>query len=536
MLIVLPGLILLAASLAIFLIRWLWPKFKYPWSLAVIAALISWVGMALLRFRLGTAFNLPGWQLVNDPSGSFSLVLDDASWPYALAITGVVLAVILTATARAQYQTNPMAWAGSLLLGGLGLFGVLAANPLTLIISWGAIDLVELVLLLSNVSTKELSQRSVLGFAARTGGILFGIWAFIASRASGDSFDLRSIPTQVSLFILIAAALRLGVLPLHLPFSTEPRMRRGVGTLLRLAPAASALVVLGRLPDGVISTGQLPLMLCLAAFAALYAAMMWVKAAGELSGRPYWIISLAALAVICVLRGDPVGSRAWGVSALLSGGILFLYSARERQLGLVWLLGLWGISGLPYSPTVNGWNGLWVGPLPGLNIFLVLTVALLMVGYTLHANREGDSLFGMERWIQTLYPMGLILLPTTHVMLTFSDWLQRNDIGIWWLGGVLSTLVAVGILWLSRKPDLALDKRLSLPLSALTEPWLDRALDGITRFFSLEWLYRFIWSIFRLVNQGVTVISRILEGDGGVLWAFVLLTLIISLIRVGGRP
>jgi hypothetical protein len=57
---------------------------------------------------------------------------------------------------------------------------------------------------------------------------------------------------------------------------------------------------------------------------------------------------------------------------------------------------------------------------------------------------------------------------------------------------------------------------------------LDQSMEKSTFFklFNLVWLYRFFWMIFRALTKLTSLLSAILEGDGGILWAFVLFALI----------
>ena len=48
--------------------------------------------------------------------------------------------------------------------------------------------------------------------------------------------------------------------------------------------------------------------------------------------------------------------------------------------------------------------------------------------------------------------------------------------------------------------------------------------------FSLRWLYRLLGSAYQLVGRGLHLISNLLEGGGGVLWAFLLVVLLLSLV------
>ncbi len=57
-----------------------------------------------------------------------------------------------------------------------------------------------------------------------------------------------------------------------------------------------------------------------------------------------------------------------------------------------------------------------------------------------------------------------------------------------------------------------------------------RVVDQARQFFSLDWLYRSIWILYQLLRRLIDWITAILEGDGGILWAMLLLALLLSLL------
>jgi len=70
---------------------------------------------------------------------------------------------------------------------------------------------------------------------------------------------------------------------------------------------------------------------------------MWLRAPDELTGRPFWIIGLASLAMASALHGNPAGATAWGVALILAGGMVFLASAQQIWLNRILLVGAWTI-------------------------------------------------------------------------------------------------------------------------------------------------------------------------------------------------
>jgi hypothetical protein len=56
------------------------------------------------------------------------------------------------------------------------------------------------------------------------------------------------------------------------------------------------------------------------------------------------------------------------------------------------------------------------------------------------------------------------------------------------------------------------------------------------RLFRLGWLYAILAAVFRWLRGLADLITRTLEGEGGLLWSFLLLVLIISVLSTGGQP
>jgi hypothetical protein len=61
----------------------------------------------------------------------------------------------------------------------------------------------------------------------------------------------------------------------------------------------------------------------------------------------------------------------------------------------------------------------------------------------------------------------------------------------------------------------------------------ERILDT---FFSFGWMTRIYDFLFGFIQKIVTLITGVLEGEGGILWAILLLVLLISYFQLGLQP
>ncbi|MGZ6347664.1 MAG: hypothetical protein ACXWNC_08895, partial [Anaerolineales bacterium] len=464
------------------------------------------------HLRMPQSISLAQWQPATLFSFSPSWLADGISWPYALSLAALAAAVIWTSIVREE--NDPAGWAGVLILTALGILAVAAENPLTLILAWSAIDLAELFAMLRSTEGEERSRGVVIAFAVRVTGTLLVIWVNLINIARGNPIDFTAITGSAGIYFLIAAGLRLGIFPLHLPYQKENVLRRGFGTSLRLISAAASLSLLARIPASALQSSFLPVLFILAALAALYAAWMWLRASDEILGRPFWVVGMASLAAAASLHGNPIGSIGWGVMLVLGGGLLFLFSARQRNIIWLPLLSLWGLSALPFSATATAWEAgnkvSWLYILPFLP-----AQALLMTGVIRHALHPGESsLESQERWTKFLYPTGLFILAGIMVLMGIWGWDGAQNIGQVW-AAIVANVLAAGF------TALALTVMVRFAPPNITSQW--------TRIFRLEWVYNTLDGIYEFFCRVAETITSSLEGEGGLLWSLLLLALLLSI-------
>lgn len=515
MFIILTLSLLALATIALTVVRVMQPEFRFSWLLTAVSALLAWFMVLLWQVRIPQTLNLPAWKPAELFLDSPVFMVDGIAWAYALALMSMVLASLLTAVARPGFP-QLMGWAGTIGLAALGILAVLADNPLTLVLVWAALDLAELFIQLRSVGGPQLNERVVTAFAIRVGGSGLLLWASLVSLSVGTRMNFESTPPQAGIYLLAAAGLRMGIFPLHLPFSAESGLRRGFGTSLRLVSAASSLVLLARVPSSSVVSPLTPVLLTLTALAAVYGGWMWLRANNDLNGRPFWVLGMAALAVAAALRGNPTGSAAWGIALVLSGTALFLTSIEHRWLKRMLLLGVWGISALPFSTTATGWQS----GMPSSWVFwpfFIAAQALLTAGYIRHALRPSKASFEYQPvWAQNIYPVGIGLPLAVLILLSLWGWSGALKTGAW-PASLAAALATAGLVWLG--------PRLKFPTRAhWVRPVNPPAFSS---------LYRGLAGLFQAAGSLSRAFSTLLEGDGGILWTLVFLVLFISLLSGG---
>ncbi|HKJ28222.1 MAG TPA: hypothetical protein VJ965_11335, partial [Anaerolineales bacterium] len=197
---------------------------------------------------------------------------------------------------------------------------------------------------------------------------------------------------------------------------------------------------------------------------------------------------------------------------------LFLSSSRPKYFLPLGVLGALSLTGLPFTPTFAGMY--MYTPFHFFLIFFPIAHALLLVGFVRHMLRETEPITGVERWVQVIYPAGLVLLPLTYLLSVYFN----PDIPV--IGGT-RFLPLAGVLLVLGGLGVGYWRKVQIPENVFT---------SLDRIFSLRWVYSLIDWISRAVGGLISLISILIEGEGGVLWTLVFLLMLVSILAqmVGG--
>ena len=148
----------------------------YLWLISILSSLVAWGLVLSIRPQVPLSRTLIDWQPEFIFAFSPAILVDDISWPFAVAVITMPLVILLTDITQ-EAGLNPHNWASIQALGGVGLLAVVAGNPLTLLMAWAVIDIVESAVLLLRLSSSQDRERVVVAFSVRVAGMFFLIIA-----------------------------------------------------------------------------------------------------------------------------------------------------------------------------------------------------------------------------------------------------------------------------------------------------------------------------------------------------------------------
>ncbi|NSW53560.1 MAG: hypothetical protein HPY85_13730 [Anaerolineae bacterium] len=500
------------------------PSMGMAWVVALAGSLLSWITILVYRWVSVPALVIRGWLGTGGTSYDLIFGYDATAWHFLFCCASILMAIMLTAPVRITSSQRSTEWALDLMLGILAMFPILSQNPLSLILSWTLLDVIEIVFHLRLSGEELLNRQAIMAFAARLAGTFVMYWAFLSSQFTvGSGMDFSSIEAGNGLLFLLAAGLRLGVFPVLVPFSREIPLRREAGTLLRFVVPASSLALLTRLDGLVMPAGWAVILSILALAASVYGVIRYFFASSELTGRSFWVTALAGMATVSIVRGEGEAALIWSTVLLLFGTFQSLHSYRLPGQWWLMLPGFVGLSGLPFTPGSQGWEGLLVLPFNALDIGFLFVFIWLLLGYLKHAFRPDEPSDAVELWMKVLYPFGFLLLVGVQWFTGASFLTVTINTGTWW-ASVVAVVAALGVAYLVNRW-----------VPAIFSP--GPTASGVRRRErSADWGYMAMQTLYVVMQSVVDGISRILEGEGAILWALILMVLILTLLRMGGTP
>lgn len=497
------------------------------WLIAAAAALIVWVSMIVFRFALPEGVSITNWSPQGIGPDALVFKLSERTWIFAFMLVSLLVGVIFTDTVRFGQSNNMITWSGSMVLTAVGLLSIYSQTFLAVIITWTIIDIVEFGILVKVTDQPKVHSAVVLEFITRVIGSVLVLAALIFSNFHTAIVDSAEYSRGVYLLILLGATLRLGVFPLHVPLTSNLPIRRSLGTILRFVGPLSVVAFLTQIQPQQQYATLTRFLYAVALIVGLYGAIKWISAKNELSGRPFWMLSFSGLILIRFLLGQVEGAIGLSIIMLTAGGFIFLYSYSSRVNLIAALLLALGLIGLPFTPSAPIWGNQlqsqhWV------SLFVVvITISLLFLGFIKHIFRQRDQSSSKESWMQLFYSAGLIFLVISPwITLIWRFKIIKTD-SSWTLPIICLVLIAILVLLMKRKIwDLLV---LKPPLQRLLVPF-KLAGNILNIIFKFDWFFKLLQKLLDILSRPLKFFVNLLEGDGGLLWAFVFLALISSIL------
>jgi hypothetical protein len=429
---------------------------------------------------------------------------------------------------------------------------VQSGNLLTVLLTWVFLDIIILLRLAVEPAGGATLAERARSSEAQILSLIGAMFLFVAVLPAGrlglaQELTGGEIPLETQALLLLAAAIRAGLYPLHLWLL--PRSMRTVNLSERLldhmTPVLGGLWLLGRaLQLGGVTLLFTPGMLFLIALAAFAAALAAYTAQDHVHYATFVLITSAGVAALASVLGQVPGpaSMMWPLTAFALGGGLWLVG---DQVWRAWgwqvpvSVGALTLAGLPFTPGFLMQPALsrllTEGPAywPALLVY-VLAQGMLIAAVLRSWGEDHTATADLPNsYLLKLLAACLLLrlpLAVAGLLPRFTETLVAIPNTIDSSLGNPPNVVAGSEVWAVLSIPLAIGFGL-VWLHPRVWPYLGTLPNRISRISQLEWFFNlFIWGIERAAQWGASGL-RVIEGAGYFGWFLALLFLGLLLVR-----
>ena len=501
------------------------------WLMLVLSVVFAWGVMLFLRSHLPQPLIVQNWLPAEAGVDPITIQLDETSWAFSFALLSLLAGTILVDTIRLHERTDIREWSRIILLCALGLVGCLMNSLLAFLLCWTMIDIVGLVVQAAENKDGLFSGRAVTVFFFHLIGTFLALVVLVKNQ--GIAFDSLALNPSDLALLITGAGLRMVFFNSEVRTNPNHSQTGLLESLRKMVSPFIAIVFLSRIQTAGELSGIMKWFLAFAILLVLFASIKWFKIADPIQGEGYIILFLSGLSIVSVLRGQPEGAVVCGFLMPILLGWPRLYSFRFHKMHSFLIIFCATLVGLPFTFSSHMVSTLVGRLLFLLNPLLWFSFSLLLAGIVRVALKTPTNGRSIESWMKMFYAIGLALVTATPILVPLWEKGSGNLFQYIWVSGLIVVfLVLLLVFTLLEKPRNWLDS--AIPAGIKTTANAVGVSSG--KLVDSGWARRAInissGSIKGLINST----NSILEGEGGILWAFVFLALMLSLLisSIGG--
>lgn len=515
----------LIAAFAGLVLKWRGVRTAYIWMMLVFISFILWLLILVIKKDSFFPFIINNWFSFNNNNISLRFVVNDQNWILVISLLTINLTFFLTGIARLDVKSDLNNWVFQLILIAFSFLALLSADLWSVVLAWTVLDLLELAynrLILKDIGGNYFFRKFIIKFL----GSMVLIWNIAALSKSGINPLLSGIvSSSSSASIFLAAFMHSGILPFKNEITaTSEKPNRD---LLRSAFSLISFIVSFSLVL-YLPLPKIPFLLSFSLSVFSYFLMLiswsyWAFINEEIGfSLKYLLMGETGVFIILYLSGAAQYlTFILALNALLVIWLV-LFTHRAKNLKVFAVLGTFFISGLPFSLIAFG-PRTFVGNEISLGmIILIISLTLFMIGFLRNAFAANEKFGELEVWYQAAYLAGLFIPFLSAAAIIFhSKPSFASEIQFWWIGVAVAVIALISYLLTGRKKDHNISLGNSFK-SRVTWFW---------KFLSFEWLFKGLAFLEGKIKGSLNSFSGMIEGEGGILWAFVILLLILTLFR-----
>jgi hypothetical protein len=517
----LPIILFGLTCVALALLRLRGMRMAYIWLLPAFITLVCWSLFLILPVPDSANIIKIPWLYSLAESGSLVFSLNSNSWGFVFLLISLVLSYFFTLPIRLEQEKRTVLWIGWMLLSISAVLSLTAGNIITLIIAWTLFDLIGFVFTFFVLKTTAEWQSLAEYYLPKILSVSLLIVANIYLERGSSLLVPNSLQPIAFFLILFAAIFRTGLVPFRLVNRADDLTGVSFEFLKKVTLILSGFSLLSHLPANFLNPFSSTLLSIIFLFLSLV--LIIISLFNHADIYEVWLDALICLAVISVFSGNPQSLLGWAAVVVTGAGVQQFYSMRTLKFNFFALLCVVAISGLPFTVGLVALNGLSSKGVFLLEILSLPIYSLLLLDLIQKIITPKEANQSVESWYLVVYFIGIFLLALSPFALIVKRVLVADDgFENWWMGLFVAIIMLAAFLLDLRQKN----------LKTKIEKYSNK-LFPILDFFRFHWLNE-IWKwVSVIVTEVFSFITQLLEGEGGVIWAIVIMALLVSIIGAG---
>jgi hypothetical protein len=495
----------------------------YIWMLFVFISLILWLLLLFIPNNRFSPIIINDWFKFGEINISLQFALNPQNWILVLSLFAFNLSFFLTGIARLDVKNDLRRWIFQLLLLAFSFLALISADLWSVVLLWTVLDLLELAY--HHFILKEVNERFYFRkFIIKSLGSILLIWniAFL-SRSGFNSLLNGIVASTPTTSIFLAALMHSGMFPLNIE-SKKPTEEKSSELLLTVFSVSSFVVsfsVVTSLPAPELPLAISFILSILSYLLIIFSLIQWILIK-ELNNSIQFLLLGESCGFIFLYFSGAIQNITYTLALLpLSILWLVLFTHRSKNLLIFPVISTFFTTGLPLSLIAFGPRGFIGNGISFGMVVLIFSQILFLIGYLKYAFEKNEKFNELEAWYQAAYLAGLFLsFLSVAAIIFYSRTTFSSEIQFWWIGVTVLTLGLLGYLF-----SIKIFYKEKAPIFS----WQAR-LTSIWKFLSFEWLFNIFSFVESKVSGFVNGFSRLMEGEGGIMWALVLLILIFTVL------
>jgi hypothetical protein len=277
MLNLLPVFFLLLIIIGLVVIRRSRLSLGTVWLILTALVLLNFGIFLFLKVHLPTALVINDWFPLTISQDSIVFSIGQDTWILFFALASLLAGTFFASSAHLQNKNIYSTWITLLGLTVVGMLALLADSPIAFLFGWALIDLVEIITFISIHRGQGTSFQTYAIFVSRLLGLGMVMLAVVLAGNSESPLTLGNASGNVLVLLIVGASLRLGVLPIHLPYTSDLLQQRSTSTILHILVPLSAISFLAKLAVPQSVTGIVLIILLMAIASCLFGAVKLVQ-------------------------------------------------------------------------------------------------------------------------------------------------------------------------------------------------------------------------------------------------------------------